>query len=409
MPFLFLSMLCAEVSPQARLVINNAAFVVLNGGTSSAPIYLVIDNKWTNSITKMGTGGGIQSFGEFDRVKWFVKDAVAHADTTFVFPFIDSLETTSTPFSFNINSAGSSDASVSLATWYSANNTEIPTGYPVCPSENNAIDRFWVIDVAGTTKPSADIRFYYNTIDLDGITADSDLGAQRGNASLSCKWETPAVGTWYSGYVEVLNVSAFSPWTLVKKSSPLPIELLSFTGKCRNGKVELFWETAAETNNQSFSVEKTDGSHGNDVWVSVGTIPGAGNSSSVLSYSFTDSSFSNYKSPVYYYRLKQTDFDGFFSYSGVIAVSDCNYGHDDQIAIFIGNENEVILSLNAASSKRYDVFFYDNLGRRIQSEVLHVAEGENVKILHPGKFATGIYYITLQNGEEVIAKKIFLH
>ena len=42
--------------------------------------------------------------------------------------------------------------------------------------------------------------------------------------------------------------------------TPLPVELLSFEGKATQSGIELNWETASESNNQGFDVERsTDG------------------------------------------------------------------------------------------------------------------------------------------------------
>lgn len=97
--------------------------------------------------------------------------------------------------------------------------------------------------------------------------------------------------------------------------SPLPVELLSFSAKpIDNKEVICKWATATESNNDFFTVEKsTDAIH----FESAGTIDGAGYSSVITNYSFTDKHPYN---GVSYYRLKQTDFNGAFTYSQIVAV-----------------------------------------------------------------------------------------
>ena len=91
--------------------------------------------------------------------------------------------------------------------------------------------------------------------------------------------------------------------------SPLPIELLSFNATLKNSEVELKWSTASETNNDYFTIERaTDVEHFEPIL----THDGKGTSKELNHYSVVDSS------PLYgrsYYRLKQTDFDGKFTYS----------------------------------------------------------------------------------------------
>lgn len=96
--------------------------------------------------------------------------------------------------------------------------------------------------------------------------------------------------------------------------NPLPVELISFTGVKEEGGIVLKWNTASETNNDYFIVERSrDGID----FERIAVVNGAGNSTELLDYSFTDE---HPFSGIQYYRLKQTDFDGAFEYSDIIAV-----------------------------------------------------------------------------------------
>jgi uncharacterized repeat protein (TIGR01451 family) len=94
---------------------------------------------------------------------------------------------------------------------------------------------------------------------------------------------------------------------------PLPIELLSFTPSIKPDRIELKWTTGTEINNDYFTLERSRDLYG---WEVLGFVPGAGNSSVPLSYSFSDL---RPLDGLAYYRLKQTDFDGKFEYFGPIA------------------------------------------------------------------------------------------
>lgn len=88
----------------------------------------------------------------------------------------------------------------------------------------------------------------------------------------------------------------------------LPVELLSFQGQIIQGEIVLHWQTASETNNHYYTIER---SRDMQTWDILGRLEGAGNSNQLLSYSFAD------RLPlqgVSYYRLKQTDFDGKYEY-----------------------------------------------------------------------------------------------
>ena len=97
-------------------------------------------------------------------------------------------------------------------------------------------------------------------------------------------------------------------------TAPLPIELVAFTAVLDKTEVVLKWTTATEENNDYFTIER---SRNGISFETMTTIDGAGNSSSEKSYAAKDASPLEGTS---YYRLKQTDFNGTYTYSQLIAV-----------------------------------------------------------------------------------------
>ena len=95
----------------------------------------------------------------------------------------------------------------------------------------------------------------------------------------------------------------------------LPIELLSFNGVSNGNHNTLYWITASESNNDYFTLEKTNDGKTFNI---VGTVNGAGNSNTKIIYSFDDT---NVNGEISYYRLKQTDFDGNYKYSDIISIN----------------------------------------------------------------------------------------
>ena len=95
----------------------------------------------------------------------------------------------------------------------------------------------------------------------------------------------------------------------------LPITLISFEIKSyKKDQVKLEWISASEINNAFYTIERsTDGLN----FKSIANIDGAGNSDGTLSYSHVDL---NPTSGISYYRLKQTDFNGEFTYSEIRSV-----------------------------------------------------------------------------------------
>lgn len=134
-----------------------------------------------------------------------------------------------------------------------------------------------------------------------GITGTGDV---RGSGSLIVDFVGPGVNT--APFTSGGGTIQISP-------TPLPIELLSFSVNAGAESVLISWETATETNNDFFTIERS----GNlESWEILGYVDGAGNSNRPLSYSFTDNMPLE---GISYYRLKQTDFDGQYEYFGPVA------------------------------------------------------------------------------------------
>lgn len=105
------------------------------------------------------------------------------------------------------------------------------------------------------------------------------------------------------------GVSLFSDFTGNGNGSPLPISLIEFNAIKVVDAVQLTWITASELNNDYFTIERSLDGYS---FEAIHQEPGAGNSNQWLNYEWYDHSpFDG----INYYRLKQTDFDGSFTYS----------------------------------------------------------------------------------------------
>ena len=97
----------------------------------------------------------------------------------------------------------------------------------------------------------------------------------------------------------------------MQPNTPLPVELVRFTADLKFDEVDLKWSTASELNNDYFTIERTIDLENFEELV---TLPGNGTTNVVHHYNTID------PNPAYgrsYYRLKQTDFDGKYTYSDV--------------------------------------------------------------------------------------------
>lgn len=149
---------------------------------------------------------------------------------------------------------------------------------------------------------------------------------------------------------------------------PLPIELMLFVGEATESGNELQWQTMAEINNDYFVVEASkDASN----FIGIGNIDGAGNSVEVNNYIYYD------KLPLAattYYRLKQVDFNGKFSYSDVISVRRME---DGEVIISPNPVKDVLnIEFKTTQAGNYNFIVVDLLGAVIEKNI-HLNKGTN--------------------------------
>lgn len=126
----------------------------------------------------------------------------------------------------------------------------------------------------------------------------------------------------YSIFVEIANrnqsnalygYTGFSN-SFLRSSVSLPVNLISFSAKATGLMASLDWATASESGNAYFDVERSSDAQS---FTRVGRVTGQGTTTARQQYTFTDESPA---SGANYYRLKQVDADGKFSYSPIRAV-----------------------------------------------------------------------------------------
>jgi PKD repeat protein len=111
--------------------------------------------------------------------------------------------------------------------------------------------------------------------------------------------------------------AAIDDWTISGPvNNPLPVSWASFDGRrISKNEVALNWSTASEKNNQFFEVERSlDG----QIWDVLAKVNSKQNSNKLTHYDFIDIKATE---DVYYYRIRQVDFDGKSSYSKIISVN----------------------------------------------------------------------------------------
>ena len=183
--------------------------------------------------------------------------------------------------------------------------------------------------------------------------------------------------------------------------TPLPIELLSFTGEAVEETNVLNWTTTSEINNDYFIVEASVDAEN---FSSIGTIAGAGNSNEVLNYQFIDN---NPKNKTMYYRLKQVDFDGKWENSEIVAIERVSLG---TINIFPNPVNNMLhINFNNNDDTDYTIFVTNILGEVI-SETNTIGKSKlTLEIFN--QLSGGVYFVKIMDESNNLVKteKVIKH
>ncbi len=195
----------------------------------------------------------------------------------------------------NLHSAGCGSFQSSVNSWYfpgGTNTASFGTGYTEC------IDVLASLAEDGSTFT---VDFESNQNLSLARTGSCDGGGSDGRATMG-----PGLG----GKVELLV--EYEVWTII---NTLPVELSSFDAAQRSNTVELNWTTLSETNSAYFLVERSEDGK---IWTTISTEILTGEDSQIKKDYFYIDNNPNSKN---YYRLKQVDVDGRYSYSDIEEVS----------------------------------------------------------------------------------------
>jgi hypothetical protein len=191
---------------------------------------------------------------------------------------------------------------------------------------------------------------------------------------------------------------------IVKLTDPVPVELTSFSGICKDNEIILEWFTSSELNNQGFFIErKTESSN----WIQIGFVQGNNTTTEVKSYHFIDNSLSSGK---YYYRLKQVDFDGTFEYSNVIEIN------INILSEFTLNQNYpnpfnpfTKISFSVPHNSEVKLMVFNSLGEKVTELVNEFKPAGNYEIdFNATELPSGVYLYRLEAAGFSAIKKMSL-
>ncbi|HCY77049.1 MAG TPA: glucose sorbosone dehydrogenase [Ignavibacteriales bacterium] len=184
----------------------------------------------------------------------------------------------------------------------------------------------------------------------------------------------------------------------------VPVELISFNAAVIDGKVKLDWYTASETNNAGFMIERSSDEVNYEELFFIG---GNGTSTNRNVYSYIDETV---KSGVYYYRLKQINFDGSYEYLKVVAI---DLGIPQKFLLAQNYPNpfnpKTIISFQTPVEGLVSLKIFDVLGNEVMTLIDEQKSAGNYSIeMDASQLTSGIYFYKLASKDFSSVKKMIL-
>ena len=190
----------------------------------------------------------------------------------------------------------------------------------------------------------------------------------------------------------------------VGPAAALPVELASFDATTEGTKVQLSWQTASETNNAGFAIERR--AQGG-TWSQVGSRDGAGTTTEAQTYRFTDENLP-FEAEQVRYRLRQEDLDGSTTLSDEVTV---DLGAPSKARLHAPFPNpsaqRATVRYEVPQAATVEIAVYDVLGRRVETVVNgQVPAGREQRTLQTGTLAPGTYFVRLRIGDTVQTQRL---
>jgi hypothetical protein len=175
---------------------------------------------------------------------------------------------------------------------------------------------------------------------------------------------------------------------------PLPVNFLSFSGYKKADANELKWSTAQEQNNSGFEIQRSLEGIRFETIGFVKSLAVSGNSQTELKYSFIDFAPG---SSTQYYRLKQIDLDGKFSYSSILPIKGGKLTKI-KISSVYPNPTHSLASvlIESPTNEKAVLRVIDILGRTlILQNIELVSNASNLIPINTASLASGTYLVSI--------------
>ncbi|MES2836994.1 MAG: T9SS type A sorting domain-containing protein [Bacteroidota bacterium] len=184
--------------------------------------------------------------------------------------------------------------------------------------------------------------------------------------------------------------------------TPLPVVFSAFDCVQNNNVLDINWSTSLELNNSYFEVEES--TNGID-FETIKKINGTGNSNKTNNYSISvDLSFKGK-----YYRIKQVDANGNFTFSKLVYFEP-EINSETDIVQFYPNPSTGFGSLKLVNnSEILIVKIFNAFGQEMPIEIVESTDNDDVLLVNYKNYPTGLYYAIVQTEAKIINKSLLVY
>lgn len=207
----------------------------------------------------------------------------------------------------------------------------------------------------------------------------------------------------YSNFATITH-NHFSDFTLTPLDNPLPVTWQYANAVWNNKDAVISWITASEKNNKGFFVERY--SQECKDFETIGFVEGIGNTMINSNYYFTDKNLYHKNQEIFYFRIKQVDYDNNFSYSRILTLSkneiiSSNYSEKDCAELILYpnpvKQNETLITIvEMENDQKFTIKLADSLGKEIYKNNLNGHEGTNIINLTNLNLKSGVYTLSVE-------------
>ena len=209
-------------------------------------------------------------------------------------------------------------------------------------------------------------------------------------------------GGWdfYSGSWSSMEDGWGSSWGLmifpVVCNSIAPVTFVSFNGEKVESNNILSWATATEMNNTGFELQRSINGIEFSTIAFIPTKAENGNSNTNLSYTYTDKT-SNTSA---YYKLKQIDKDGKYSYSKTVFIKADKPTRFELVKVYPNPTRDIVkVSVIAPKASNATLTITDMTGKTVMQQNIQLTMGDNNVALNTQSLNAGNYIIKLTCAE----------